>query len=138
MEQTQERWKRPRVRLAILALVVVGVYFLGIFVKQTWNLFQLAAERRAKQEEVGLIEEEIRELEWQVAIYTGEEGIQKQIESNLPYVRLGQSVIFVVEMEEGETPASLEGEVSEPAGEDVASLPVWRQWLRVIFAPAGP
>lgn len=138
MEQPRERWKRPQVRLAILALVVVGVYFLGIFVKQSWNLFQLTRERSMKQEEVGLIEDEITGLEWQVTIYTGQEGIQKQVESNLPYVRFGQHVIFVVEMEQVEAPASPEGGAGESRGEDVASLPTWRQWLRVIFAPAGP
>lgn len=133
MEQTQERWRRPGVRLAVLALIGISIYFLVIFVKQSVNWYQLKQEEQAREARVTQLAQENALLEERLGWYMGEEGRRLLIESNLPYVGPGEHVAVVV-TPPGQAPVT----VVEPAGdspEALAALPVWQQWWRVIFTP---
>ena len=138
MEQTQEqeRWRRPGVRLAVVALAGISIYFLVIFVKQSLNWYELNQEERAAEARVTqLAQENLRReelLEW----YMSPEGRRLAVESNLPYVGPGDQVAVVV-APPGQAPVT----VVAPAGdssEGLAALPVWQQWWRVIFTPLDP
>ncbi|MBN1483524.1 MAG: hypothetical protein JXA37_02275 [Chloroflexia bacterium] len=135
MEQEQERWRRTGIRLAILALVVAGIYFLSIFVKQSLNLYQLSQEIREQEGRVAELERENQRLEKQLARYLGEEGRRMLVKENLPYRDPEERVVIPLQPEEGTAVVSAPPAVEAPSAEDLAALPVWEQWWRVIFAP---
>jgi len=136
MEQTQERWRRPGVRLAVLALVGISIYFLVIFVKQSLNLYDLKQDERAGEARVTQLAEENARLKKLLGWYVGEEGRQFMVERNLPYVPPGDQVAVVV-APPGEVPVA-EEKVAGESPEALAALPVWQQWVRVIFTPMAP
>jgi len=135
MEQSQERWRRPGVRLAVLALVGISIYFLVIFVNQSLNLYELKQDERASEARVTQLAEENARLKKLLGWYLGEEGRQFSVERNLPYVPEGDHVVVVV-APPGEVPTTLVEAPSE-SPEALAALPAWQQWIRVIFTPMG-
>jgi hypothetical protein len=136
MEQSQERWRRPGVRLAVLALAGVSIYFLVIFINQSVNLYRLKQDERAAEARVTQLTQENMRLQERLGWYLGEEGLRLLIQSNLPYVEQGDRVAVVVSPP-GQAPARVAGPAAEsPAA--LAALPVWQQWWRVIFTPMSP
>jgi cell division protein FtsB len=133
MEEAQERWRRPGVRLAVLALIGISIYFLVIFVKQSVNWYQLNQEERAREARVTQLAQENAQLQERLGWYLGEEGRRLLIESNLPYVEPGEQVVVVVAPQGQVTAPAAEPQGDSP--EALAALPVWQQWWRVVFTP---
>ena len=135
MAESQERWRRPGVRLAVLALVGISVYFLVIFVQQSVNLHRLTQEERAARVRVTQLTERNAQLGELLGWYTGDEGRRLLVERNLPYVGPGEQVaVPVASGPVAVAPAVADGNVEE----DLAALPTWQQWLRVVFTPMHP
>jgi hypothetical protein len=135
-EQARERWRRPGVRLAVLALAGISIYFLVIFVNQSLNLYKLKQAERAAEARVTQLAQENMRLQERLGWYLGEEGLRLLIQSNLPYVVEGDRVAVVV-APPGAAPAAVAGPAPE-SPEALAALPVWQQWWRVIFTPTSP
>lgn len=136
MEQAQERWRRPGVRLAVLALIGISIYFLVIFVKQSVNLYHLKQAEQAAEARVTQLAQENAQLAETLGWYMGDEGRRLLVERNLPYVGPGEQVAVVVA-----PPGQVPVKVVEPAGESpeaLAALPVWQQWWRAVFTPVSP
>ena len=136
MEQAQDRWRRPVVRLAVAALAVISIYLLVIFIKQSLILYQLRQDERAQEARVTQLAQENQALGERLGRFMEEEGRRLLVEQNLPYVGEGERVAVPVATEEPPTQA-----VTVPAGnsaEALAALPTWQQWVRVIFTPMAP
>lgn len=136
MEESQERWRRPGVRLAVVALIGITVYFLWIFVKQSVNWYQLTREGRVQEARVTQLAQQNLRLKARLDGYLDEEGRRLLVEKNLPYIEPGEHVAIPVA-------GSAEGAPANPpsAGsseEDLAALPAWQQWWRVVFTPMSP
>lgn len=137
MEKIRARWQKSGIGLAIFVLIVAGCYFLTIFVKQSWNQYQLTKELRQQEERVAQLEAENERLEGILERYTDEEGRPILVKQNLPYKEPGEQVAIPVAQEtgvggEGSAPAAVEA----PLPEELAAQPAWRQWWQVIFTPA--
>jgi hypothetical protein len=134
--ESQERWRRPGVRLAVLALIGITIYFLWIFVKQSLNLYQLTRERGLQEARVTQLAQQNLRLKARLEAYLDEEGRKLLVEKNLPYIGPGEHVaVPVAGPEANPTPKP------EPAAnleEELAALPAWQQWWRVIFTPMSP
>jgi cell division protein FtsB len=131
-EQKQDRWRRPGMRLAILALVIVAFYFLAIFVRQSWNLYQLSKEVRTQEEQVARLQQENERLRQILTEYTGENGKEILAKESLLYRYPDEGVVMPVEVSGGTAPPE------QPAGappQEVAAVPAWQRWWQVIFTP---
>ena len=136
MEQAQDRWRRPVVRLAVAALVVITIYFLVIFVKQSLILYQLRQAERAQEARVTQLAEQNEVLAERLGRFMEEEGRRLLVEQNLPFVGEGEHVAVPVAAEGAPTQVA-----TVPAGdspETLAALPTWQQWVRVVFTPMAP
>jgi len=136
MTEAQERWRKPGVRLAMVALIGVTVYFLVIFVKQSWNLFQLTREVYAKEARVAQLTAQNETLEQRLGQYMGEEGRRLLAEQHLPYVGPGEGVVVTV-AESGQSPTVVVAPAAN-SEEALAALPTWQQWVMVVFTPLAP
>ena len=122
---------RTGVRLAILVLIAAGVYFLGLFVQQSLRYYQLTQEVKAAQERV---ERKRRGVERLKARLEKIRANQPLLAKELGYREEGERVAFPVR-------TTAEGPVespAEPTTEDLADLPAWQQWFRLIFTPPPP
>jgi cell division protein FtsB len=142
MEELKENWQRSGVRVAILALVVVGIYFLVIFVQQSLNYYQLTKEVNKQEQRVEQLEKENQRLKDTLNRYKDEAWKPVLVKKNLPHLREpGEQVAIPVaqgDINRMEGPKEKAPEGPDP--EELAALPAWRQWVRVIFTPApvGP
>jgi len=136
MERLKERWKRPGIRLAILALMVVGVYFLSIFVKQSWNLYTLRREVRVREARVAELEKVNQGLRNEWADKSAPGGQEDLVKSNLPFKKKGERLIILVRQEATVSAAPVGPSQSGPSLAELTALPTWRQWVRVVFPPA--
>jgi len=123
--------------LAILVLVVVGIYFLSMFGQQSLNLYRLKQQERAEEIEVREREEENERLQRDLARLLGEEGRRMAVKQNLPYKDPDEHVAIPV-ASEGAGHAAPEEVEAGLSPEELAALPVWQQWWQVVFTPAGP
>ncbi len=123
MERSKERWRRPGIRLAILVLIVVAFYFLAIFVRQSWNLYQLKEEVRVQREKVALLEQENERLRERLADDTSPEGQALLAKDSLLYKEEGERMAVAVAVEEDSTAALEESGEGGPEPEDVTSMP---------------
>ncbi len=139
MADPEERWRKPGIRLAIIVLVGVAVYFLAIFVQQSLNLVRLERERSLQEERVQVLREENSRLKQRLESYTNDEGRRILVKKNLSYKDPGEHVaIAVASSPESQAASSGEQAATGPSPEELAALPSWQQWVRVIFAPARP
>ncbi len=139
MSEDRARWKRPGIRLAILLLIVLGGYFLSIFVKQSWNFYRLRRELREQERRVARMREENRALQELLEAYNTPGGREELVKRSLPFKRVGERLIILVTAEEGPQTPSRSTEGVSLSSEELAELPTWQLWLRVVFPPAsGP
>jgi len=134
----QDRWRRPGMRLAILGLIALSIYFLAIFVQQSVRVYQLSQERRAQEQVLEQLEQENARLRAIIEANADEEQIRLLVKENLPLVEPSEKVAVPYEApgtagkpEEAATPTG-------PTLEELTALPAWQQWLRMIFYPAMP
>jgi cell division protein FtsB len=139
MAENKRQWKWPGIRLAILLLIVLAGYFLSIFAKQLWNYYRLTRELRQQERRVAQMREENRALQELLENYNTPGGREELVKRSLPFKRAGERLIIVVTGKEAGTSAP-QPTGSEPAApEELADLPAWQLWLRVIFPPTtGP
>lgn len=133
MEKETSRWRRPGIRLAILVLIAVAVYFLVIFVKQSLNLYDLARKVRAQELRVTQVAQENEALRQRLEDYKDRLLMAKK---SLSYKEAGERVAIPVE-------ESVKGETGRPETEEtgtfreeLAALPTWQKWLWIIFVGA--
>ncbi len=131
-DKQQDRWRRPGMRLALLALIIVAFYFLAIFVRQSWNLYQLDRERREQEQQVARLRLENERLREILLQYTGEDGKEILARENLLFRDPAERVAMPVEQATGVVPA--EQPASAPP-QEVAARPAWQRWWQVIFTP---
>jgi hypothetical protein len=136
MEQAQDRWRRPVVRLAVVALVGITIYFLVIFVKQSLIWYQLRQDERAQEARVTQLAEQNEALEKRLGRFMEEEGRRLLVEQNLPYVGEGERV--AVPVAAGAQNPAVVPLAAGDSEEVLAALPAWQQWVRVIFTPMAP
>ncbi|MGC8872850.1 MAG: septum formation initiator family protein [Chloroflexia bacterium] len=139
MSNDRARWKRPGIRLAILLLIVLGGYFLSIFVKQSWNFYRLRRELREQERRVAQMREENQALQRLLEQYNTPGGREELVKRSLPFKRAGERLIILVTAEASPTTPSRPAESGSRSSEELAELPTWQLWLRVVFPPAtGP
>lgn len=139
MEQPkQDRWRRPGMRLATLALLVLAVYFLAIFIQQSIRVYQLNQERRQQEQLVSQLRQENEELRRLISDTLEPDVLALLAKSNLPVAESGERVVRTYEPAGSAAGAP---PVAGQAGPDLAAitaLPPWQQWWRMIFYPAVP
>lgn len=134
MEKEPSRWRRPGVRLAILLLIAVAVYFLVIFVKQSLNLYDLARRVRAQELRVTQVALENEALRKQLESYKRDSLLW--VKRSLPYKEPGEKIAILVEEKIGQETGRPESENVGTVGEELAALPTWQKWLWIIFVGA--
>ncbi len=130
MDKGNDRWSRSGVRLAMLVLIAAGVYFLGLFVQQSVKYYRLTQEVKAANERVEQKRQEVERLK--ARLQDLQEDRALQVKKNLPYKEEGERVAIPVRSSPPEEPAASPAEASL---HDLAGLPVWQQWLRLILTP---
>lgn len=139
MSDERARWKRPGIRLAILLLIVLGGYFLSIFVKQSWNFYRLRRELQEQERRVARMQEENQALQQLLEEYNTPGGREELVKRSLPFKRAGERLIILVTAEESPGTAFQPAGSKSPSSEELADLPTWQLWLRVVFPPpSGP
>jgi hypothetical protein len=139
MSNSEERWRRPGIRLAIIVLIGVAVYFLAIFVQQSLNLVRLNRELNLQEERVQVLRQENSGLKQRLDSYLSDEGHRLLVKKNLSYKDPGERVVIAVaSASESLAPSPADQVVTGPSPEELAALPSWQQWVRVIFPPAQP
>lgn len=136
MSESQERWRRPGVRLAAVALVGIAIYFLVIFGRMSLYLYRTTREVRAAEVRVTQLAQQNLHLKQRLDGYQNEDVFHREVIKSLPYIDRDLKVGVLVAGEEVRPADSSAG--SSPSGENLADLPAWQQWWRVIFAPMAP
>jgi len=132
MEKEPGRWKRPGVLLAIFVLLVVAVYFLVIFVKQSVNLYDLTRRVRAQEARVTQVAQENEVLRRQLESYQYPLLQAKGMGFKEP----GERAAIPMEESGGKETGQPETEEPQTPLEELAALPTWQKWLWIIFV--GP
>ncbi len=133
MEKEPARWRRPGVFLAVAALVVVAIYFLVIFVKQSLIFYAVTREIRDQERPVTRLTLEIEALRKELEGYANPLFWAKK---SLAYKEPGEKIAIPVEGSPRSKPGRPETEKTATFREELAALPTWQKWLWIIFVGA--
>ncbi len=136
MSEPQGRWRRPGVRLAVVVLAGIAIYFLVIFARMSWYLYRTSREVRAAESRVTQLAQQNQHLKQRLDGYQDEDTIHQEVIKSLPLIDPDLKVGILVAGEEPR-PADSAPQGAVP-GADLASLPAWQQWWWVIFSPMSP
>lgn len=134
----QDRWRRPGMRLLILGLLALAVYFLAVFVQQSIRVYQLSQERRAQEQVVQQLRQENMRLRTIIAANADEEQMRLLAKESLPLVEPSEQVAVTYAVPGAPGGAEQAPADTGPTLEELTALPAWQQWLRVIFYPVLP